>query len=52
MAEKRKSYSREKSVRRVARDRVGAVPPTRVIVPKKQRKRPKHKKQPGDTEDS
>jgi hypothetical protein len=31
-------------VREIARERVGAVPPSRVIVPKTARKKPKHKK--------
>jgi hypothetical protein len=52
MADKPKPYSREKSVRRVARERVGTVPGTRVIVPKKQRKRPKHKKRPDDQDEA
>ena len=38
-------YNRGKSVRRLARERVGAVPPSRPILPKPKRK-PKHKRPP------
>ena len=40
---KKKVYSAKKAVRRIARERVGTVPETQVIVPKKSRKKPKHK---------
>jgi hypothetical protein len=40
---KKKTYSARKAVRRVARERVGTVPETQVIIPKTQRKKPKHK---------
>ena len=43
MARKVKQYDRAKSVKRIARDRVGAVPASRPIEPKVKRKRPKHK---------
>ncbi len=33
---------------RLARERVGAVPSPKLIVPKKQRKKPKHKRPPGE----
>jgi hypothetical protein len=39
-----KRYDQKKGVRRLARERVGAVKPTKVIVPKDLRKKPKHKK--------
>ncbi len=45
MAGKRKAYDRGKSVRRLARERVGAVPPSHPIQPKTTKKKPKHKKQ-------
>jgi hypothetical protein len=44
MARKPKRYDSKKGVRRLARERVGAVPAPKVIVPKTQRKKPKHKK--------
>ena len=37
-----------KEVRAIARERVGSVKPARVIVPKSLRKKPKHKKRPGE----
>jgi hypothetical protein len=50
MAPKRKGYNRGKSVRRLARERVGAVPASHALVPKTRRKKVKHKKPPGDEE--
>jgi len=44
---KRKKYSAKKEVRRLARERVGSPPAPKVIVPKTERKKPKHKKPPG-----
>jgi len=44
MAGKRRAYSRVKSVRRLARERVGAVPPSHPLEPKTRRKKPKHKR--------
>lgn len=44
MARKRKRYDPKIEVRRLARERVGVVPAAQVIKPKKQRKKPKHKK--------
>jgi hypothetical protein len=44
---KRKKYSANKEVRRLARERVGSPPAPKVIVPKTERKKPKHKKPPG-----
>ena len=38
-------------VRELARERVGTVKPSKVIVPKLQRKKPKHKK-PAEADDS
>ena len=43
MARKRK-FDVKKEIRKLARERVGAVPAARVIVPKPARKKPKHKK--------
>jgi hypothetical protein len=50
MARRVKGYSRVKSVRRLARERVGSVPASRPIEPKAKRKRPKHKRPPGEDE--
>jgi hypothetical protein len=44
MARKPKRYDSKKGVRRLARERVGTVPAPKIIVPKTQRKKPKHKK--------
>jgi hypothetical protein len=44
MAGKPKAYNRGKSVRRLARERVGAVPPSHPIQPKIKRKKSKYKK--------
>lgn len=41
---KRKEYDVNKAIKAIARERVGAVPAHKIIVPKTQRKRPKHKK--------
>jgi hypothetical protein len=45
-----KRYDTKIEVRRLARERVGMVPSPKVIVPKTQRKKPKHKK-PIEAED-
>ena len=47
MARKPKRFDSKKGVRRLARERVGTVPPGKVIVPKTLRKKPKHKKPAG-----
>jgi len=41
---KPKKYDVKKAIRAIARERVGSVPAHKIIVPKTQRKRPKHKK--------
>lgn len=43
-------YDIPTEIRRLARERVGAVPSPKTIVPKKQRKKPKHKRPPGEEE--
>jgi len=43
-----KKYDVPTEIRRLARERVGAVPSPKVILPKKQRKKPKHKQLPGE----
>ena len=45
---KKKKFEGEKEVKRLARERVGPVPPARPIKDKLSRKKPKHKKPPGD----
>ncbi len=42
-AKKRKTYSATKEVKAIARERVGRVPASRVVTPKSERKKPKHK---------
>ncbi len=44
---KKQKFSAKKEVRKLARERVGTVPASRVITPKSERK-PKHKKQEGE----
>ncbi|MEO8659421.1 MAG: hypothetical protein ABI693_13185 [Bryobacteraceae bacterium] len=48
MATRKKPFEGEKEVKRIARKRVGTVPPGRPIVPKRDRKKPKHKTPPGE----
>jgi hypothetical protein len=43
---KPRKFDQKRGVRRLARQRVGPVPSTRVIEPKAARRRPKHKKPP------
>ena len=38
----KKKFDQKKEVRKLARERVGTVPSTRVIQPKTRRKKPKH----------
>ena len=47
---KRKAPNPGKKVRRIARNVIGAVPSEKIIVPKTERKKPKHKK-PAQAED-
>lgn len=42
-ARKRKTYSATKEVKAIARERVGTVPASRVVTPKAERRKPKHK---------
>lgn len=48
MARKKKVFSAGKEVKAIARERIGTVPASHAIQPKSLRKKPKHKKQPGD----
>jgi len=42
------SFDQPKEVRAIARERVGVVKPSHAILPKTARKKPKHKKPPGE----
>jgi len=48
MAKKKLTFDQKKEVRAIARERIGPVKASRPIVPKDQRKKPKHKKPPGE----
>jgi hypothetical protein len=48
---KPKPYDIPTEIRRLARERVGAVPSPKLIMPKKQRKKPKHKEPLDQSED-
>ena len=43
-----KGFNQKKDVRAIARERVGAVKPSRPILPPTLRKKPKHKRPPGE----
>jgi hypothetical protein len=45
------AYDVPTEIRRLARERVGAVPSPKLILPKKQRRKPKHKRPPGEDAD-
>jgi hypothetical protein len=45
-------FDQPKEVRAIARERVGTVKPSRAIVPKSKRKKPKHKQPPGSEMDA
>jgi len=45
---KTKRYDIPTEIRRLARERVGSVPSPKLIVPKKQRRKPKHKRPAGE----
>jgi len=44
MARKKQSFDLKREVRKLARERVGVVAPSRPIEPKSRRKKPKHKR--------
>ena len=44
MKRRKPKFDQKKEVRAIARERVGTVKAARVIVPKNERKKPKHKK--------
>ena len=43
MPRKKKTFDLGKEVKAIARERVGRIPSAKTIVPKSQRKKPKHK---------
>jgi hypothetical protein len=45
---RKKKFNVRKEIRKLARERVGVVPESKVILPKSARKKPKHKKPIGD----
>jgi len=47
----RKGFNQKNDVRAIARERVGPVKPSRPILPPTVRKKPKHKRPPGETEE-
>ena len=47
----RKGFNQKKDVRAIARERVGSVKPSRAILPPTRRKKPKHKRPPGEVEE-
>jgi hypothetical protein len=46
MKRKKPKFDAKKELKAIARERVGTVKPARVIVPKTERKKPKHPKPP------
>ena len=48
MPRKKRTFSAAKEVRAIARERVGPVPAEKTMEPKTSRKKPKHKKPPGE----
>jgi ribosomal protein S28E/S33 len=46
MAKKKRVFDQKNEVRAIARERVGPVKASKVIVPKDQRKKPKYKRPP------
>jgi hypothetical protein len=48
MKRRKPQFDQKKEVRAIARERVGTVKPSFEIVPKDKRKKPKHKKPPGE----
>lgn len=48
MPRKKKTFDLDKEVKAIARERVGTVPAAKLIEPKSTRKKPKHKRPPGE----
>jgi len=51
MPRKKPKFDVPKEVRKLARERVGTVPSSRTIVPKSERRKPKHKKPLGGADE-
>ncbi|MGP8244392.1 MAG: hypothetical protein ACLQVN_07715 [Bryobacteraceae bacterium] len=51
MARKKKTFDLGKEIQSIARERVGPIPAARTIQPKSERRKPKHKKPPQQTEE-
>jgi hypothetical protein len=51
MKKRVRKFDQKKEVRAIARERVGTVKPARLIVPKTDRKKPKHKRPPDVVEE-
>jgi len=47
----RKGFDQKQDVRAIARERLGPVKPSRAILPPTRRKKPKHKRPPGEMEE-
>jgi hypothetical protein len=52
MARKKQTFDMKNEVRKLARERVGTVPSSKPILPKPQRRKPKHKKPIAGEEDT
>ena len=52
MARKKPAFDMKKEVRKLARERVGTVPSSKAILPKPQRRKPKHKKPVASEDDT
>ena len=51
MARKKRTFDIKREVRKLARERIGKVPPSHAIPPRLRRDKPKHKKPAGEQED-
>ena len=52
MARKKQTFDQAAEVRKLARERVGIVKSSRPIEPKDTRKKPKHKRSPGEEDEA
>jgi hypothetical protein len=48
LARKKKTFDIGKEIKAIARERIGRIPAGKAIKPKSERRRPKHKKPPGE----
>jgi hypothetical protein len=51
LARKKKAFDLGKEIQSIARERVGPIPAARAIQPKSERRKPKHKKPPEESEE-